>query len=57
MKFQLNKASDYKMNKKVEINTIEELAALQAQYGGHDLIVSFEDLSSPTITIYDAYVE
>lgn len=40
MKLLLTKVSDDVFEKEVEINTVEELFELMAEYGGHDLILS-----------------
>lgn len=70
MKLLLTKVSDDVFKKEVEINTVEELFELMAEYGGHDLILSegignevktpqgfvyYEDVRG--IRIYDDYIE
>lgn len=69
MKLLLVKASSDTFEKEVEINTVEELFDLMAEYGGHDLILSesigtevetnqglvYEEVRD--IKIYDDYIE
>ena len=65
MKFRLTKASDWKFEEEIEINTLEDLVALQNKYtncGGDSdyvwvnpsLVVDFDE---EEITIYDYYLE
>ena len=56
MKFELRKASTiFNSKETVEINTLEELEALDEKYGNHSLIIEFGSI--PEIIIYDDYVE
>lgn len=69
MKLLLVKASSDTFETTVEINTVEELFDLMAEYGGHDLILSesigteietnqglvYEEVRG--IKIYDDYIE
>ena len=70
MKLLLTKVSDDVFEKEVEINTVEELFELMAEYGGHDLILSEgigSEVKTPQgfvyyeevrgIRIYDDYIE
>ena len=65
MKFLIFKASDHNFHEEREINTIEELKALEEIHpgwknnGGYkDFIISFDnDVTLPTIMIYDDWIE
>ena len=66
MDFIIRKASDplYDPDRKEthrDIQTIEDLSKLDEEFGGHGLIIDFEDRKwkgfKPMITIYDDYVE
>lgn len=69
MKLLLVKASSDTFEKEVEINTVEELFELMAEYGGYDLILSEgigTEIETPQglvyeevrgIKIYDSYIE
>ena len=69
MKLLLTKASSDTFEKEVEINTVEELFVLMAEYGGYDLILSESigtEVETPQgtvyeevrgIQIYDSYIE
>lgn len=60
MTFEINKASDCLYKEVREVNSIEDLKKLSEEYG-KSLIIRFTPMfcpnESPTITIYDAYVE
>lgn len=53
MKFRLNKASNWRQNKEIEVVSLEDLQKIQEQYG-RELIIDFSD---KTIVIYDSYIE
>ena len=52
MQYTLRKASDYQNATTIEIETLQDLQALQEQYG-HELIVDFDEKD---IVIYDDYL-
>lgn len=59
MKVHLEKASDWQFKEYIEINTLEDLIALQKKYK-EDLVVNFTNNNyskEPFITIYDDYLE
>lgn len=65
MRFLISKASDVNFNEEREINTLEELKALEKEHDGwhgegenKDFIINFGDNGMPAkIMIYDDWVE
>ena len=65
MKFRLTKASDWKFEEEIEINSLEDLITLQNKYKNYEgdpdyvwdnpsLVIDFNEKE---ITIYDNYLE
>lgn len=67
MMFNVRKASDWKFEEKVTINSLDDLRALSERFSDNALVIRFDEecydeetdgfIPMPEITIYDDYLE